>query len=640
MRFQAHLRWTLFSVALLGGSCTAEKNPTSDLPEFDVQVSVDTTEEEPFCSPGEALGCAQDGDEGVGLICNEAGTGAIEAVCLGTENEPTPCTNGECWECIPGARSCLDGNAVVQCTDEGKNEVVQVCSDVQEGLVCSSGNCFRLCELNQKFNSYIGCEYWAVDLDNAYVEGGGGSIFDAAGEQFSIVIGNPNEDYPALVEVFVMEEGIEVPLTLSSTGSPLDLSPIQPGSLRVLNVPRRDIDGSGIFPNAFRVESSVPVTATQFNPLDNTIEVYSNDASLLLPSDVLGTFHVAMTREQTFPDLRSYITVVGTRDGTKVSVTTPVGTLASGGLAPMVPGESQVFTLNRYDVLNLETDAPGDDLTGSIIVSSEPVAVFGGSEAANAPNTATCLEEGVCAYDPTKPCTTLMDCLPFNTCCADHLEQQLFPVHTWGQNFIATKSKARGEEKDIWRIIAAQDDTVIQTIPSQGLLPVLDRGEFVEFETEEDFRIQASNPVMVGQFLAAEDAPEPNLTGVIPGQDGQPGDAGIGDPAFILLVPVEQYRDAYVVFVPEGYVEDYANIIAPFDADVTHNGTVIPSESFEPVSSEYRVARLRLEDGHHVFQSEPIFGVIVYGFDDYVSYGYPGGLDLKDLGLVNQRFEK
>ena len=41
------------------------------------------------------------------------------------------------------------------------------------------------------------------------------------------------------------------------------------------------------------------------------------------------------------------------------------------------------------------------------------------------------------------------------------------------------------------------------------------------------------------------------MNGVTPGRDGQPGDAGIGDPAFILLVPVEQYRDAYVVFVPE-----------------------------------------------------------------------------------------
>ena len=79
--------------------------------------------------------------------------------------------------------------------------------------------------------------------------------FDAAGSQFSIVIGNPNEDYPALVEVFVLEEGVEVPLTLSSAGTPLDLSPIEPGTLQVLNVPRRDIDGSGIFAKAFRLEA-------------------------------------------------------------------------------------------------------------------------------------------------------------------------------------------------------------------------------------------------------------------------------------------------------------------------------------------------------------------------------------------------
>ena len=629
----------LVLVGLMVNGCS---DPAPDSPPpspiTDIQDS-DSQEESSFCEPGKALACGPGEESNTVLLCNEEGTEAVETPCLGPDGESLPCEEDRCWECSPGSRTCGDGNTVLECDETGRFQVVQECSDVNQGLVCNSGNCIRLCELNRKFNSYIGCEYWAVDLDNAFVQGSGGSFFDAAGSQFAIVVGNPNEEYPAYIEVFVREEEGEVPLTLSSTGALLDLSPIEAGALRVLNVPRRDVDGSGIFPNAFRVVSSVPVTMSQFNPLDNTTEVYSNDASLLLPTDVLGKYYIAMTREQTFDDLRSFVSVVATVDGTQVAFTSPVGTLASNGLEPLTPGETVLFDLNRYDVLNLETDQPGDDLTGSLILANEPVAVFGGSEAANAPNTATCLPEGVCAWDEQTPCEELKDCLPFNTCCADHLEQQLFPVKTWGTRFIATKSKARGEESDIWRIIAAEDDTVIETIPSQGYFPVLDRGEFWEFETREDFEIIGTKPIMVGQFLAAEDAPGPNFTGVIPGEDGQPGDAGIGDPAFILLVPVEQYRDSYVLFVPEGYEEDYVNVIAPHDKDVLFDGEPIPKGSYVPVSAEYRVAILSLTDGKHTLNGEVPFGVIAYGFDEYVSYGYPGGLDLKDLGLINETLE-
>lgn len=592
-----------------------------------------------FCEPGSVEKCLEEVSSSAAMICAEDGSVYAESACQDLDGHPVPCVENGCWECTPGQRSCGDGNTVLECSEKGIYGVVQECSSINEGLVCSSGNCVQLCELNRKFNSYIGCEYWAVDLDNAFVQSGNGGVFDAAGAQFAIVVGNPNEVYPAQIELFVKENDQEVPLTVDSSGAPLDLSPIPPGELRVFNVPRRDVDGSGIFPNAFRLVSSVPITAYQFNPLDNTTQVYSNDASLLLPSDAFGKYYIAMTREQTFDELRSFVAIVAIEAETQVAVTVPVGTLASNGLEPMTAGVTQVFTLDRYDVLNLETDQPGDDLTGTRILSSKEVAVFGGSEAANAPNTATCLPEGVCAWDGETECSELMDCIPFNTCCADHLEQQIFPVKTWGRHFIATKSKARGEESDIWRIIAAEDDTVVKTIPSQAVLPVLDMGEFFEFETREDFEIVATKPIMVGQFLAAEDAPEPNFVGVLPGADGQPGDAGIGDPAFILLVPKEQFRKDYVLFVPQGYAEDYVNVVSTFDETVIVDGEPIAQELFSPVSSEYKVARIALGDGKHTFSSAHEFGVIAYGFDEYVSYGYPGGLDLKDLGLINETGE-
>jgi hypothetical protein len=41
-----------------------------------------------------------------------------------------------------------------------------------------------------------------------------------------------------------------------------------------------------------------------------------------------------------------------------------------------------------------------------------------------------------------------------------------------------------------------------------------------------------------------------------------------------------------------------------------------------------------VSDGVHVAQAEQPFGVISYGYDQYVSYGYPAGLNLEDLKLV------
>ena len=223
---------------------------------------------------------------------------------------------------------------------------------------------------------------------------------------------------------------------------------------------------------AYRIETSIPVTVYQFNPLDNLQEVFSNDASLLLPVDVLGKYYIAMTREQTFTNLRGYVTVVAVKDETQVSITVTAPTMASNGFEHMEPGETLVVNMNRYDVFNIETYQPGADLTGTVVLSNHNVAVFGGSEASNAPNTATCGSDGFCEWDGETACETLLDCIEFNTCCADHLEQQMLPVKTWGTSYLATKSMERGAEKDIWRIMAAENGTQVTTLPEQALIPV------------------------------------------------------------------------------------------------------------------------------------------------------------------------
>ena len=46
----------------------------------------------------------------------------------------------------------------------------------------------------------MGCDYWAVDLDNAKVPNGSGGYYDAQNSQFSVIISN-TKSKPTLVTV-------------------------------------------------------------------------------------------------------------------------------------------------------------------------------------------------------------------------------------------------------------------------------------------------------------------------------------------------------------------------------------------------------------------------------------------------------
>ena len=69
------------------------------------------------------------------------------------------------------------------------------------------------------------------------------------------------------------------------------------------------------------------------------------------------------------------------------------------------------------------------------------------------------------------------------------------------------------------------------------------------------------------------------------------------------------------------------------------DGEELVSQQFEPVSGTFKVARFLVDDGEHRIEANKPIGVGVYGFDQYVSYGYPGGLDLKDLKYINETGE-
>src|SRR5690606_16766648 len=118
-------------------------------------------------------------------------------------------------------------------------------------------------------------------------------------------------------------------------------------------------------------------------------------------------------------------TIVGTTEDTTVTVYPSWRIKGNPPIPPTGPGQPIVVKLGPFDVLNLETDDATfqdnpktmADLSGTVVLSDKPVAVFSGVETTSAPG-------GV--VDIPKYPGWPED----GTCCLDHLEEQLFPVES------------------------------------------------------------------------------------------------------------------------------------------------------------------------------------------------------------------
>lgn len=602
-----------------------------------------------ICLPGE-IRCGADGVR----VCAMDGKSFAPGSCA----DQQACVPGECDDprqcpdvckdiiCTPGERLCLpkDNVFVYECDDTGTSVTsCGSCAAPPINGICYQGQCVSLCGAEHK--SYIGCEYFAADLDNAYVpcdiDSEGNLLFcDAAGSQFAVVLSNPDAEFSAFVSITTGVSETQSPGAQCIPPEPDDTvvaaAIIPPKGIQIFELPRRDINGTTKAQLGFRIASNVPITAYQFNPLEN-VDVFSNDASLLLPTHAVGTDYFVMSREQTFDELKGQLVVVGIdKEPTHVTVTVTAKTLAGEGIPPLMPGESFSTTLRQYEVLSIESNEIGSDLTGSRVRASHPVVVFGASEAANVPTTSMCnLTTGMCEANPSTPCAcTAGDgpgcnphakCSQYITCCADHLEQQMFPVSTWGSDYVAVRSFRRHEELDAWRILAAYNDTQVTIEGEDVVVPTLGEGQWFEFESKKDFRISATKPILVGQFLAAQKAPTP---------DDQPGDADIGDPAFMLAVPERQFRESYVFLAPNKYALDYVSLAVRDPARTRLDGQVVTAISNAEISpiadGEWTAVRIPIGDGFHVVNCPDKCGIMVHGYDQYVSYGYPGGLNLEE----------
>jgi hypothetical protein len=115
--------------------------------------------------------------------------------------------------------------------------------------------------------------------------------------------------------------------------------------------------------------------------------------------------------------------------------------------------------------------------------------------------------------------------------------------------------------------------------------------------------------------------------------EGQDAGGGTGDPAMALAVATDQYRLDYQFHAPLNYEANYVNITATLGTTVMLDGA--PVTAFTPIGgSGFGVARVQLgmgTMGNHRATSDMPFGISVYGYGQYTSYWYPGGLDLAEI---------
>lgn len=444
----------------------------------------------------------------------------------------------------------------------------------------------------------LGCEFWAVDLPN---DARGTALSPPAAEQqFAVVVANPSGLGVAEVEVFRASEDVAIAGTM-----------VPPGEARTIPLPSASIDPdrSTVDGEAFRIASSLPITAYQFNPLDNTVEVYSNDASLLFPTEALGTSYTAITADaiwlgsgqgDTTPvSAGAFVSVVGTVDGTRVEIepTSPLVDLAGGS-----------FVIDRGFVLTgiSSANAGMANLSGTRILSDHPVAVFSGNVATAIPSHGS-------------------------ACCADHVEHQMPPHTAWGNAYglaPAPHPAAQSDDPVEYRIVGAFDGTELLYCPSPppGAPTRLDADEIITFTTARPFTVRSvrrEHTFAIAQFLQSYQALD----------FAQPG-----DPAMLILPPTAQYQPHHVFVIPEGYAQNVATVIRSGTGEVLLDGSPIDAAQWQTLGmlggQSYTYAHLPVEAGAHLVESKTAaLGLSVFGFDEAVSYAFPGGAGVRVISI-------
>ncbi len=339
--------------------------------------------------------------------------------------------------------------------------------------------------------------------------------------------------------------------------------------------------GSGITrQTGIRVVANDTVTVFNLNYMPNTA-----DATVILPIQTVGNQYYVMAYKdgQTFSEASEFL-IVGCYNNTQIEITPKVATIS--GQPANVP-----FTININQGETYQIQA-NDDLTGSLVRS-----IDNGNGCPNfalyAGNICTGIE---CAY-------------------CDHLNEQLYPTYTWGQEYVIPPLKTRSNSR--YRVMAQEAGTVVNVNGGPNIN--LTAGQFNQFDLPASGFVTANKPISLAQFSKGSDC-----------------DNTDSDPFTIMLSPTNQQLNniTFNAFTSSIITAYYLNVVTKTANTnvVTLDGNNIGGQFVAiPSNNAWSYAQITINQGDHTLQSDSGFVAYVYGYGNDESYGYPVGANLTNL---------
>jgi len=563
-----------------------------------------------------------------------------------TNKEPPPLADldaGDSADPECGFRCSRDLKKVLKGCSDVEGEVIAECG-VGEG--CGIGKCVDACTSAALSKGSVGCSFYTVPPDDGNY---------GAGACYASMVAN-TWDVPVNLRAEYGGQPLDISKSIytverSSTEEPtytLLTGPLPPGQVAVIFLAQAEVPTGqdatfcpkGTLPalkadpirhgttktKAFHLIADAPVAAYSIFPYGGASSFYPT-ATLLLPEASWDTNYIAIsTAKFGNPDSSSLdrrtLQIIASEDDTKIFMRPTVDISEGENVAPGVTGEVVTWTIGKGEVLQITQNT---STSGSPIVASKPVGVFGGS-----------------------PCSFL----PAGTPYCDLTQQQISPFAQWGTSYALVPFKPRIEavtgtprETVPWMLVGAVDGTVLTYDPSKppGAPEKLTAGQLAVFET--DMLVTVKSQDHKHPFHASV-----YMTGSTHGGGHLGGNRTLGDPDFVNIAPSDQFLDRYVFFTDFTYPETSLTLVRrkirgvfkPVNLACTGEVT-----GWKPLGNagEFEYAWVSLTRGfmpqtfgasscgygRHEATSEGPFSVTVWGIGKDASYGYAGGLGVRPI---------
>ena len=358
---------------------------------------------------------------------------------------------------------------------------------------------------------------------------------------------------------------------------------LKAGAIKIISLPgsTRTIGSTGIEKNkGIRITANKPISVQGLSIVRKTSEGF-----LGLPVGALGMYYIVPTF---FVTSSAIVQVVATEDRTLVAVELrlPKNGRVHYGEVTYVDGDFINATLNELDVFQVLGDS---DLSGTIVTSSKPIAVFSGND---------------CAMVPKNR-------LPCN-----HLVEQIPPISDWGLEFITNPTPNR-QEGDEFHVIASMQNTLV-SVDTQFKIRLNEGDKYIiDAPWNESLVISTSQPSLVVQYSKGSDTL-------------------MLSPSMSLVPPKEWYSNDYTVYVPKddtgNAFDSYINVVidTSWRNDLRVKGVDDLSIDWKIISGGFSRASLHLAsaDVYHVYHKNPLanFSAVLYGMAFQKLFSFPVGM--------------